>query len=68
MACTLKSTAYAPPEKRRKVGYMVLWLVCERGGRGLKQGRRIEGTDGLSNLDLLLLVRCYSTYQFDTNC
>ncbi|KAI8547881.1 hypothetical protein RHMOL_Rhmol07G0229600 [Rhododendron molle] len=56
MACTLKSMACAPPEKRRKVSYMVLWLVCERGGRGLKQRRRIEGTDGLSNLDLLLLV------------
>ncbi|KAI8523765.1 hypothetical protein RHMOL_Rhmol13G0097600 [Rhododendron molle] len=47
---------YQKSHKRRKVGYMVLWLVCERGGRGLKQRRRIEGTDGLSNLDLLLLV------------
>ncbi|KAG5537405.1 hypothetical protein RHGRI_024740 [Rhododendron griersonianum] len=46
---------YQKSHKRGKVGYMVLWLVCEREGGGFKQRRRIEGTNGLSNLDLLLL-------------
>ncbi|KAI8532464.1 hypothetical protein RHMOL_Rhmol11G0216300 [Rhododendron molle] len=41
---------------RGKVGYMVLWLVCEREGGGFKQRRRIEGTNALSNLHLLLLT------------
>ncbi|KAG5548552.1 hypothetical protein RHGRI_014042 [Rhododendron griersonianum] len=47
---------YQKSHKRGKVGYMVLWLVCEREGGGFKQRRRIEGTNGLSNLDLLLLA------------
>ncbi|KAI8568915.1 hypothetical protein RHMOL_Rhmol02G0237600 [Rhododendron molle] len=46
---------YQKSHKRGKVDYMVLWLVCEREGGGFKQRRRIEGTYGLSNLDLLLL-------------
>ncbi|KAG5542005.1 hypothetical protein RHGRI_021740 [Rhododendron griersonianum] len=48
---------YQKSHKKGKVGYMVLWLVCEREGGGFKQRRRIEGTNGLSNLDLLLLIQ-----------